>query len=168
MSVQTSTLATGFLADFRQGFAGQASGLGERLLEPIAANGFEDVTDCVGVKRVDGVLVVCCREDNRRRRVELIEMMCGLDSVHARHSNIEQHDVRPCLSGYCQRILPVTRIADDLMPASVIDQLFQAFARRGLIINDQDSHAAPSSQGNTSLTEYSFSAAETSTFAFDP
>ena len=68
---------------------GKPRGVLQCGLQARAAYGFEHVTDCARLERFDGVLVVGGREYDGRRTVERIEVLRNLDTVHARHADIE-------------------------------------------------------------------------------
>src|SRR5690606_6215175 len=130
----------------------EARRLLQRALEPLAADGFQHVADRARVERLDRIFVIGRREDHGRGLLELVQVACRLDTADSRHADVEQHDVRKELRAELHGLLPVLRFADDGVLAVAFEQLPQARPRRGLVVHDQDVHAAASSNGNSRRT----------------
>jgi hypothetical protein len=74
-------------------YFGRASGGIHRRLQAILFHRFEQVVDGVGFEGFERVVGKRGSENDRRRFVELGDMPRRLDAVHARHADIEQHDI---------------------------------------------------------------------------
>jgi hypothetical protein len=81
-------------------------------------------------------------ENDRRRFVELGDMPRRLDAVHARHADIEQHDIGLQALRHAERFQPVDRLADQLVLFQFANHARQAIARRFFIVDYQYLHSA--------------------------
>ena len=110
----------------------------QRLLEALAADGLQKVTDGLRIERLERVLVVRRREHDRRRVLEGSQMPCDLDARHARHADVEQHDRRLHLRNLRERVRSVRADVGDAAPGQLLDEPLQALARRLFVVDDQD------------------------------
>ena len=78
-----------------------------------------NIADRAGLKSIDGVLVVSGGEDDRGWVIEVVEMMCGLNSVDSGHPDVEQHDIGAGFSGQRHGFLTICRFADDIVGLEV-------------------------------------------------
>ena len=116
---------------------GEARGVPDRLRELLLAHGLEQVADGLGLEGLDRVLVVGGREDHRGRILEHVEVARDLDAVHARHADVEQHDVGIELAHRPRappRRCPPRRRP---RPRELLEQPAQPLARRRLVVDDE-------------------------------
>ena len=109
--LRPATSEPGAFRDPEQLRHGETSRLADRLGELLAAHGLQQVPDRLGLEGLEGVLVVCGREDHRGWLLEHGEMPRGLDPVHARHADVEQDHVGIELLTEPERLQPVGRFA---------------------------------------------------------
>lgn len=65
-------------------------------------------------------------------------MLRCLQPVHARHTDIEQHELRRMRRNGGQGLDPVSRFSHDLTDPKLADQRGEPLARERLIIYDED------------------------------
>jgi hypothetical protein len=85
---------------------------------------------------------------DRRRRLQLVDVLRRLDAGHARHANVEQHHIRQMLLAQMQGLLAGGALADHLADAGIADDAAQAFARQVFVVNDQYLHRNGSSRAS--------------------
>ena len=117
--------------------------------ESLLAHGLEQVADGLRIEGTQGVFVVRRDENHRWRLLEPAQVLRRLDSIHARHADIHQHDVRRQPANQGDRFGAVARFARAFAPVQLLDQAFQAVTRRRLVVDDQDLHAGTSAVGST-------------------
>src|SRR5690606_21885277 len=109
----------------------------ERRLEPLAADRFQQIAHGPGLECLDRVLIVRRREDHGRRDLEAAEMPRGLDAAHARHLDVEQHDLRLEPRRLLDRLGARCACARDAPALELADEPLEALARRRLVVDDQ-------------------------------
>jgi len=127
-------------------------GVLESALQALPPDRFQYIADGPCIEGVDRVFIVCGSEHHGGRLLHGIEMMRGFDALHARHADVEQHDVGPQAGGEVQRFVTVGRFADDRVAVFVGQNLAETIAGGFFVVDDQDFHAASSSNGNRSVT----------------
>ena len=138
--LRPATSEPGALRDPEQLRHGETSRLADRLGELLATHGFQQVPDRLGLEGLEGVLVVCGREDHRGWLLEHGEMPRGLDPVHARHADVEQDHVGIELLTEPERLQPVGRFTHYRDLAQLLEQTAQPLARRRLVVDDDRTH----------------------------
>ena len=140
------------LTNVGQDFIGESRSPFKGLREPLAAHGLQHIPDGIGFEGFYGVFVIGGGEYHGRRGIALVQVMRGLYAIHARHAYVQENDVRFFLADQVQRFATVASFANDLVLASVIDQLSKPVSRGGLVIDDQYFHYAESSNGKRRRT----------------
>ena len=86
-----------------------------------------------------------CGEDQERRLGELFADRLGcletLRPMGWRHADIDHREIGAVLAHQPHQLRPVTRLADDLVPAP-LEQAREALAHQHVIVGDDDSRAA--------------------------
>jgi hypothetical protein len=139
-------------ADFAEHFARQSRRLLQRPIQALAAHGFQNVSDRIGIESLDRVLIVGGGEYDGRWIFRPVQVMRRLDAVHTRHADIEKHHVRPGLRGDVQGLATVGGLADDLVLAGVLQHLAQSVSRRCFVVHDQHPHCPATSSGKDRRT----------------
>jgi len=80
------------------------------------ANRFEQVGDGLHAERLDGVVVVSGAEDQGGRIRQLAQAAGSLHPVHARHSDVQQQNVRLKVRHLFQRAVAVHGFTTGLVP----------------------------------------------------
>jgi hypothetical protein len=75
----------------------------------------------------------------------------GLDAIHARHTNIHQHNVRIPALRHAERFDPVDSLTDELVLSKLANHPRETITRRFFIVDYQYLHA-PSIIGILSFT----------------
>ena len=110
----------------------------QRSAQLFSAYGFEQVAYRLRLKRFDGIGIVGGGEYHRRRFGQYRHVPCGLKSVHARHTHIEQHHIGVKLACEPHRLLAVAGLTDDLDIAEFTQQPLQPLSSGRFIIDDQN------------------------------
>src|SRR5690606_17273196 len=125
----------------------------ERSLVRPAADRFQQIAHGPGLECLDRVLIVRRREDHGRRDLEAAEMPRGLDAAHARHLDVEQHDLRLEPRRLLDRLGARCACARDAPALELADEPLEALARRRLVVDDQHfSDSVHVSSGNLTVT----------------
>jgi hypothetical protein len=99
-----------------------------------------------GAQRVDDVLVEA--EGGEDENALAREPAGGLDPVHARHSDVHQHDVGAVLGRRDDRLLAGFGLGDDLDVAGRLEHRLETRAHHRLVVGDdhpQLAHPVPAS-----------------------
>ena len=89
-------------------------------------------------RRIDVLVQIEGRQDQHSGAMRTDDLMRGLDSVHAGHAQIHQHDVGVLLATHPQRLQPGRRLPYDTDVGEVIEDGPEAAAYQSLIVNDQN------------------------------
>ncbi len=92
------------------------------------------------LQRFQRVLVIGRAEDDGRGLVHVVNGGSYRQPVHARHANIQQHEVRGIPGHLRQRLLTVRRLSALGLRHQPPEQPHQAVPRQRLVVDDQDSH----------------------------
>ena len=87
---------------------------------------FQQIVHCVRLDGFQRMTVVGGGEDDRRRTQGSSQVPRHLYAVHARHANVQQHDVRYRLLDEAQRVGAVIRLADHFARIELRDHGEQA------------------------------------------
>ena len=68
--------------------ARQPTRVPQRFCKPFAAHRFEQIIDRVGLEGLQGIVIVSRGKDNRRRLLQCLQMLRGLQAIHTWHANI--------------------------------------------------------------------------------
>ena len=116
------------------------AGLRQRRRKASGTHRFQQVVDGVDFESLQREGVVRGDEDDGRRSLQQLRVARELQPAHARHVDIDQHDVRRQPRQGIQRLQPVARFADQVvrhLGTAVAQQLLQTFARQGLVVHDE-------------------------------
>ena len=114
----------------------------ERRLQALKPHRLQQVIDRLGVESGQRVNVKRSGKDHRRRHGELREVTRDFQPVHARHLNIQQHDVHRRVLQQLERCQPGPRFYRDDAGQQFVHQTAQPRSRQRLIVNDGDLHAS--------------------------
>ena len=103
----------------------------ERLDQELARAGEHRPAQVVG-------LALDAHHDDRRARRAERQLLGRGDAVHARHVDVEQHDVELLLVGQAEHFLARAEAADDLDVRLEAEQLGEVVARLGDVVDDDD------------------------------
>jgi hypothetical protein len=118
--------------------------LGRGALEQVPAGAGPDGAQHALVRIVGG------EDQNARLGGHGGEAGQGLDAVHSRELQVEQHHVGPQALGERQGLLARPDRADDAEVRLVLQDSHQALADDGMVVDDQDTdHAGPRSSGRS-------------------
>ena len=86
-------------------------------------------------------------------RFERGQVACDLETVDAGHGDVQQHQVRVVRSAGMQRLDPVTGFGNDVHVADVGQQLAQAIAGDGFVVDEDDFHVAAAGTRGTWISQ---------------
>ena len=104
--------------------------------QPARLDRFEQVIDGVHLEGVDRVLVEGRDEDHLGVEPGLHDPPRHFEPGQPRHLDVEHHQVRLVFFDYVQRLDSVSRLADDLDAAELLEQETQLVARQLLVVDD--------------------------------
>src|SRR5690606_4345351 len=99
----------------------------------------EDVLVCIEGGEYDDARVL---ETGHRE-----DLTGGVETIQLRHTDVHQHDVRPCALHEVHRFAAVRSASDDLDVGLGVQQRAESLTHHGLIIDDRDSDARSVSSG---------------------
>ena len=113
-------------------------------LEAHVIDGLEQVVDGARLEGLDGVLVIGGYEHQHRQRL-LRQVREHLEPGHARHLDVQEHQVGLVLLDGGHRLAAVGALRDDLEVGGPAQAQLDAAPRQHLVIDDDraDLHAAP-------------------------
>ena len=85
----------------------------------------EQVAHCLDIKGFNGMLFISCTKHNGRRLLELQKMASCLQAVHARHTNIQQHQIGPIATSELHSLDPVTGFANHIVTLKIVHHAYQ-------------------------------------------
>jgi hypothetical protein len=109
----------------------------ERGREALGFDGLQQVIECADVEGFHGVMIVCRRENDARRPVELLQQ---IESGSARHLHVEEYDLGGKLFDAFTRLIDIARLTGDLDPGEGAQQPAQLAACERLVIDDECFH----------------------------
>jgi hypothetical protein len=89
----------------------------------------------------DRIRVIRSGEDDRRRRLQLLQVLGELDAIHLGHPDVQEDHVGRILREHVERGAARRSLAHHLelnIRAAVGEQIAQARARWGLVVDDHD------------------------------
>ena len=123
----------------------------ESLLQPVRPHRFQEVTGRLRVEGGQRVLFEGRREDDRGRLGHAREVMRGLEPVHARHADVEQHDFGPQPAREQQGLFAARGDAGELHRRQLLDEVGEPLAGERLVVDDQHAQVhAPRTAGGKS------------------
>lgn len=113
------------------------AGPGQCLFEPLVVVGLQEIIDGGHVERLNGVLVVSGRKDDRRH-VLRPHLAHHVDPREAGHLDIEEDEVRVQAVDDFDRFAAVRGLADDLGARLAGEQILQPLPGRLFVVDDKN------------------------------
>ncbi len=117
----------------------------ERALEPLVHQRLQQVVERVRVEGVDRVAVEGGHEYDHRH-AGLRDAAQHLESVDARHLDVEEHEVRRVRGDRVDRLAPVRALRDDLEVVESAQAELEPAPRERLVVDDDCADRWPSRQ----------------------
>jgi hypothetical protein len=101
----------------------------------------EQITSCPSLQRVDHVRLFTARGQHDYRHTDLAapQLAQDLESIHARHAHVEQHDVRLFFLHPLDALLAIAERANHLY-AAPLQQFAKSHSEQRMIIDHQHPH----------------------------
>lgn len=119
-------------------------GLGQRLLQALQPHGFGQVIASLHVKSLGRIVAVGGDKNNRWWRWQLLQSKGKAHAIGTGHLDVQQHNVHRQRAGQKgQRLAGAGRFAHRpvlTVGGAIAQQVAQAAAGQGFVVNDQDVH----------------------------
>ena len=138
----------------------------EGSLEPLVHQRLQQVVERVRIEGVDRIPVESSHEDDHRH-AGLRDAAQHLESVDARHLDVEEHEVRRVARDRVDRLAPVCALVDDLEVTECAQAELESAPRERLVVDDDGAyrpgHRLQTSSGSRISTQSPGEASATST-----